>query len=450
MAKTLKEAPITTRNARKELPQGIHWRGIDPEVHLGYRKGARGGVWLVRWRNGVGYKQMKLGTADDEIAVGTLDFQAATKAGRETVQRERLDAKALADGPILTVQSAVEQYIAMRDNRDSKWAGRSVRSDASSRLRRYVLGAPASSKKAAVAPSPLAAIPLHRLTEPDLRAWCAGLPNNLKHATLLRLGSDLKAALNSAYDANRERLNPRLPDIIKRGIRFEHLGDHREPAARENQILADADVARLLKAAREIDAEQYWEGDLYRMVLVLTATGARFSQVARMQVKDCQRKEGRLIVPRSRKGQGDKSDSLKIPVGQDVLDELVPVTQGRDPYEPLLERWRHAQAPGGRAWVRSERGRWQSAAALDKSWQQITARAGLPKVIPYALRHTSIVNGIRANQPIRLVAALHDTSVVQIEKHYSRWIVDGLEEIARAAVRPLVPQTEGAKIIKFN
>jgi hypothetical protein len=28
-----------------------------------------------------------------------------------------------------------------------------------------------------------------------------------------------------------------------------------------------------------------------------------------------------------------------------------------------------------------------------------------------------------------------------IEKHYSRWIVDGLEEMARAAVVPLVPQS---------
>jgi hypothetical protein len=43
VAKTLKETPITTRNARARLPAGLHWRGIDPETHLGYRKGKRGG-----------------------------------------------------------------------------------------------------------------------------------------------------------------------------------------------------------------------------------------------------------------------------------------------------------------------------------------------------------------------------------------------------------------------
>jgi hypothetical protein len=74
MAKTLKEAPITTANARAKLPAGLHWRSLDPDVHLGYRKGRRGGVWLVRWRNGVGYRQKPIGTADDAIKEGTLDF----------------------------------------------------------------------------------------------------------------------------------------------------------------------------------------------------------------------------------------------------------------------------------------------------------------------------------------------------------------------------------------
>ena len=429
LAKTLKEASVTTRNARKTLPEGVHWRGIDPEVHLGYRKGVRGGVWLVRWRNGPGYKQSKLGTADDEIVSGTLDYNAAVKAAREAVEQERIEAKAAADGPILTVQLAVEKYNAMRDERDSRRAGRKVRSDASTRLGRYVIGAAARGKQDAVPPAPLADIALHKLSEPNLKDWRAGLPDTLKSSTLDRLGGDLKAALNNAYEANRDRLDPRLPDIIKNGLRFETYGDDADPVARENQILSDADLARLLNAAREIDAEGDWEGDLFRMIMVLAATGARFSQVARMQVKDCQRREGRLMVPRSRKGQGDKSDLIKFPVGDDVLDELVIAVNGRQANDPLLERWRHGQAPGGVAWHRTERGRWLSGSEMSRAWQAIRDRAGLPNAIPYALRHTSIVNRIKANLPIRLVAALHDTSVVMIEKHYSRWVVVGLGDV---------------------
>jgi hypothetical protein len=77
--KTLKEVPITTVNARAKLARGLYWKGIDPEVHLGYRKSRRGGVWLVRWRNGPSYRQMPLSTADDFIKEGTLDFNAAVK-----------------------------------------------------------------------------------------------------------------------------------------------------------------------------------------------------------------------------------------------------------------------------------------------------------------------------------------------------------------------------------
>ena len=70
---------LTTRNARARLPTGLHFKGIDPDVHLGYRKGRRGGVWLVRWRNGIGYWQAPLGTADDEFKEGTLDYEACAE-----------------------------------------------------------------------------------------------------------------------------------------------------------------------------------------------------------------------------------------------------------------------------------------------------------------------------------------------------------------------------------
>jgi len=63
----------------------------------------------------------------------------------------------------------------------------------------------------------------------------------------------------------------------------------------------------------------------------------------------------------------------------------------------------------------------------------------MPDLIPYALRHSSIVRGIRQGLPIRLVAALHDTSVQMIEKHYARWITDGLEDLVASVVVNLMP-----------
>ncbi|RVA04016.1 hypothetical protein EN932_31395 [Mesorhizobium sp. M7A.F.Ca.US.002.01.1.1] len=271
----------------------------------------------------------------------------------------------------------------------------------------------------------------------------------MKATTRQRLVNDLKAALNAAYAANRAKLPSTLPGTIKQGLRAV-VAEETEAVARDNQILPDADIGRLLRAAREVDAEQQWDGDLFRLVLILAATGARLSQVARMRVADCQISQSRLMVPTSRKGRGAKSGTITVPVGRDVMDELVPVTAQRTPDAILLERWRHEQAPGKIEWHRAGRGSWQSSAELARPWQAIRDRAGLPDVIPYALRHSSIVKGIRANLPIRLVAAIHDTSTAMIERHYSKWITSGLEELARSAIVPLVPHSGDAQVVRLK
>lgn len=271
-------------------------------------------------------------------------------------------------------------------------------------------------------------------------AWRAGLPETLKETAKQRLINDLKAALNRAFTANRKRLDPALPSIIKYGLKAEPADDDENiPLARENQILSDPQVSALLRAARNIDASDGWEGDLFRLVVVLAATGARFSQVARMRVGDYQRTAGRLLIPASRKGKG-KSGSVPVPVGKDVLDAIVPAVSGRAGDEFLLMRWRHTQVPGSIRWIRADRGPWQTASELTRPWDDIRGQAGMSQVIPYALRHSSIVRCIRQGLPIRLVAALHDTSVQMIEKHYARWITDGLEELVARSVVPLVPQ----------
>ena len=68
MAKTLKEAPITTASARSKLPAGEYARRLDADAAIWYRKGKRGGVWFARWRNkgaGANYLQAPVGSAND-------------------------------------------------------------------------------------------------------------------------------------------------------------------------------------------------------------------------------------------------------------------------------------------------------------------------------------------------------------------------------------------------
>lgn len=439
MGRVLKEPAITTRNARAALPAGLYWRGIDAEVHLGYRKKKRGGSWLARWRVGTGYRQAALGTADDVLAEGTLSYEAALRAARMMVETARAEARIAAEGPVPTVRTVVAAYIDARNARDTRRAGRAVRSDASRRLELHLLGKPAARKRAAVAAAPLADIELNRVSEKALRDWRNGLPDGLKASTRQRLINDLKAALNGGCAVHRDRLDPSLLAIVKNGLKAEKLDDDDTvPRARENQILNDTAIAHLISAARDVDRDRGWDGDLFRIVVVLAATGARFSQVARMRVGDCQAAASRLLVPASRKGRGNKSGAITVPVGPDVLDALAPIVMGRPPAALLLQRWTNEQVRGSVEWRRAGRRPWHSSSELVRPWQNIRDRAKMPDVIPYALRHSSIVKGIRANLPIRLVAALHDTSTAMVERHYAKWITSGLEDMARSAIVPLV------------
>lgn len=452
MTKTLAEAQITTARARSRLDLGVHWRRLDAEAHLGYRKGKRSGIWLVRWRNrhdGANYKQAPIGVANDvndKPAEGTLTFEQAVSQAREHVTRSRTEAAAQAAGPPPTVQTAVEVYIWDRNARDSRRAGREVRSDAGHRLRRYVLGQKQRGSQKAIKPARLAAVHLHTLTEDDLLTWRENLPAKLKATTKQRLISDLKASLNVAWprlSAEQKKLNPTFLSIVKDGFKAERIDDDDETSvARDNQILTDAQIGTLIRAAREIDDEQGFEGDLYRIVVCLAATGARFAQVRRMRVSDAQRMEQRLMVPGSYKGRGGNGGSVPVPVGEDVIEVLLPGIIDRPKEAPLFERWRYEQEAGSFGWRKSERGPWKTA-ELTRPWHSIRERAGLPEAIPYALRHSSIVRGLRSRLPIQHVAKLHNTSVKMIECHYAKYIATALEDLARAAVVSLVPRHSG-------
>ncbi|MET2825823.1 integrase [Mesorhizobium shangrilense] len=444
MAKRVRDAHLETRTAREKLKARgkPYYKSIGPRLHVGYRKGKTGGVWVARLYLGKAegeqgdkkdcYRVQKIGVADDMVdsdGKTILDFWQAQNVAR-AFQAELSVETEPATGALPTVRDAVDAYIAARDARDSRRRARAVRSDASRRLHRYVLGQGKRGNHEAVPASPLAGVGMATLTDEHLSSWRAGLPAELKETTKQRLVNDLKAALHS----QRKQLNSAL--VVGDGLKGDV--DEPEPVARDNQILSDVQIMRLLGAALQVDGELGWDGDLFRLVVVLNATGARFSQIVRMKVRDCQLSEARLLVPSSRKGKG-KGGSITIPVEPAVIDALRPVVTGRANDAWLLERWQHRQVAGSIRWVRDGRGPWQTSSFIAQPWKAIRERAQMPTVIAYALRHSSIVRGIRQNLPIRLVAAAHDTSVAMIEKHYAKWITSGLEEMARAAIVPLMP-----------
>jgi len=395
---------------------------------------------LVRWRVNAGYKQAPLGPADDEISEGTLSFAAALKAAREYVVAARRREQAATEGAPPTVSTAVSSYLAVRDARDRALRGANARLAGRDILERCVIGRKARGGRRGYDPAPLAAIALHDLREADLMSWRDGLVGGA--TTRKRIVSDLRAALNAACVEHRGKLPITLSATIAFGLRTTKApeDDGATAAARENQILSDKVIGRLILAARAVDHARGYDGDLFRLFVVMAATGARFSQVVRMRVRDLQADRSRLMVPPSRKGRGGKAEAIPVPIGADVMAELVSAISGRAEDEPLLMRWRYKQPQGSRDWVREKRAAWWGSQEISLPWADIRKAAGLPlEIVPYAFRHSSIVRGIRAGLPLQLVAALHDTSVPMIERHYGRFIADGLDEMAARAVVRLMP-----------
>ena len=425
MSRTVVEARIQDRTARARLGarNKPYWRTLSEGAHLGYRRGARKGTWVARYfsvERGA-YVTSAIAEADDiRDADGRdiLSYKQAFDAALRWIEIATRGAAATSD-PDMTVGDAVRAYIATRDARRSSQAGRALHSDAYYTLTRFVLE-----------DGRLPVLTLAALAEGDLRGWQLRMARK-KPSSIQRVVNDLKAALNLAFEYHRKVLPTDLPVTIKYGLKVD-APEVLLTVARDNQILTDDQVRRVVAAAIAIDE------DFGRLVVLLAATGARFSQIARMTVGDVQAEQSRLMVPQSFKGRKRQMHYIRVQVGADTLAALAPVVDGRLSSTSLLEHWRHRQI-GPMEWERVDRGPWTSSASMLRTWKRAVDAAGLPAAtIPYGLRHSSIVRRLRAGLPIRLVAALHDTSVAMIERHYSRWITEGLDELVARAVVPIV------------
>jgi integrase len=440
-------AAITTAEARAKLAvrRAPYFKEIERgELHLGYRRCVGVGTWVARRTLGKReriagtdqwtpsrYETRVIGDADDKRSpAGALDYDQAKAKAKQWLRQQA----AVNGAKPITVKDAVEAYIAKREakERAQKGGGGGLKRDATHRLTRHAL-----------ADARLSGTPLERLGAEDLTKWRASLADKaalgrgkaLSSTAIRRTVNDLKAALNAALELNHKHLPAELALVIKRGLKAPEITETNGSGARQAQVLPDADVRRILSSAADIDREGNWSGDLHRLILVMAATGARFSQVIRMTVADVQVAQSRLMVPVSHKGRGGKAvASTAVRVGADIIDRLRPVLVGRKGHEPLLlrPRWRQIKAT---EWELIGRAPWQSASELVRPWSKIVAKAELAAdLVPYCLRHSSIVRGLRAGLPLRLVAALHDTSSTMIERHYAAYVVDAMDELAAKAV----------------
>jgi hypothetical protein len=124
-------------------------------------------------------------------------------------------------------------------------------------------------------------------------------------------------------------------------------------------------------------------------------------QVARSSVADFQPDAGRVMIPVSRKGKGEKQiNHVAMPLSEDIIARLRPLADGRFGHESLLTHWHPQQAKGDKAlgslpcWERVDRRRWPDGSARTRPWRAAVAAADLSSgLVPYCLKHSSIFVG---------------------------------------------------------
>jgi integrase len=390
MARRPRSSTLETRTNRLKLPvrkKPYKFTTISRGIALAYRRNQGAGTWVVRVADGHGGNWTKgFAVADDhENADGSnvLTFWEAQDRAR-ALARGGVD-----DGRPCTVTEALDRY---RDNLQAR--GGLV---ANAERVRYHL------------PPSIAAKPVGLLQSKELERWRDALALKIKPASVNRLMKGLKAAFSLAAKHDHRIANRSAWQIGLAALPDAHQA--------RNTVLNDEQVRALIAAAYDVNAA------LGLLVEAAAVTGARPSQLARLEIADLQddRPDPRLMMPGSKKGRGHKRISrAPVAITPSLAAKLRQAAGDRALSAPLL--------------LKSDSAPWRPD-SHGQPFAAAVARAGLdPAVTLYSLRHSSIVRQLLGNIPVRVVASTHDTSIPMIEKSYSAFISDHADALTRRAL----------------
>jgi integrase len=397
---------MDTRSARAKLPMrdSPYWVSLAPGCALGYRKGAKGGVWLAKLvRDGV-RQQTTLGPADDALdpdgalAISYADAQAKAREWFATVTRP-----ASPTGPY-TVCDAVADYLDwFRTRRKSiketeasvnafilpRLGDDDVSSLSAAQLRKWHADIAAAAPRVRTKPGDQQKV---RDTNGDPEA------QRRRRATANRILTVLKAALNHAWREGKVASD----DAWRRVVPF------READAARVRYLDRDECRRLVNASPE---------PLRTIVRGALLSGARYSELARMHVADFHRDSGTLLVRISKAGK-----VRHIELTAEGLEFFGEIAASRPGAELLFHR-------DGAAWGKSHQQR--------PLVEACRAARISPAASFHTLRHTYASLMVMDGVPLMVVARnLGHADTRMVEKHYGHLATSYVREAIRRA-KPL-------------
>ena len=397
-----------------------YWLIIATGLALGYRRGARGGKWLLRMQDSKmapARRQEGLGDADDENPADGIKILSYEQARSRALARFRGVPERHWDQPAtmktnLTVKTAVIAYLGwMERHRDRSWQRSFQMADC------YILG------------HSLAEIPIADLMTEQIINWHNEIAEHRKMSRAGRKKSGgTRIPMGDAEDLEQERKSRkssanRVLTILKAALKYQNELEN-GPQANEavwTRVHRFNDAGRKLGQALDLSDQKKLIAacgpGLKELVQAALLTGARYSELAGLQVKKVIVSSGGFEVPVPK---GKKEGSIFIPLLGEACRYFESLVENRKPDELVF-----LKADGTR-WGRNHHSR---------PFKEAVLKSGLPNMRFHDLRHSFSTTLLKLKADPALVAkALGHKTTRMLEDHYEHLLVDYLAEALRKKV----------------
>ncbi len=325
MARTVRDAKIESREARRKLPVNADkvWRAISQGAHIGYYKGPQAGTWYARCRINDRYAIRTMGKADDNQdadGITVLNFAQAQDKAREWFRLAEQQALGLAPTKDITVSDAAQRYLDwFKDHRKGYQEtllainahilpslGDKLVADLSAKIIRDWL-------------NKLAATPARKRSKMGKKTAFHDTPKTddakrARKASANRTFAILKAMLNKAFQ----------DELVKDDLAWRRVKPFSKVDEPKVRFLTEVESRRLLNACPE---------DLRAMVRAALLTGARYSELANLQARDFNSDTNLVLIRQSKSGK-----SRHIPLSHEGCDYFKAITAGRAGEHRLFQR----------------------------------------------------------------------------------------------------------------
>ncbi len=401
MSRLSRDHRLETRQARTRLKlrHEPYWRQIHHGLFVGYRKGAKGGAWVVRKLQDGRYCKRKLGIADDRQDANDQDVLSYKQAHLKAIAfaQKQTDAE---HGLDYTVAQAMRDYLVWHrvNSRNHENTDSVIRANILPRLGRFRL---------------------EDLTTAILRRWHTKRAEidsddperrRRRKATANRNLSVLKAALNHAW----ENGNADNAEIWRRVRPFKGV------EAATVRYLTEAEARCLLGACAP---------DFRRLVRGALLTGCRYGELTRLVASDFEREAGVITIRLSKAGK-----VRHVPLNAEGRLFFTRITSGMQREQIVFTK------ANGIEWRSAEQAR---------PMRRACQVAGIdPPVSFHILRHTYGSFLAKRAVSLQVIAKLLGHSDTRMtEKHYAHLQPDYVAQMVRENLPQLETQEKNVVVL---